>query len=393
MAKAQPNIAPSRTSDGKRLLWRRTLRIAVGLVAVLGLASALGVAEESAPTAAYEIFLLRPDGKPAAGAVLRVMGVERELAPLTADDRGRVRVEGLTAGEPAFFLATSAGNRLKAFVPILVVPEGTQRLEVRLYPPGVVRGEIVDELGQPVQGLAVRLSGWEWLEEPELAGEAVTDELGRFGMSGLVPGAYYSVEANQGSDKDPARTWRSHPFTVLGWDGWYDVGILLPENDKCAERPAGKTAATVCSGPEDEWFDLGSREWHHAVETYDPNLNWAPAPEGAEWIWRAGRPDAAAERYGATVEFRRTFTVPAADQKIVGYLTVGADDYAAIRLNGAWAGQTNQFMGTVGLLIPSELLKPGRNELRLTVRNVPGMMRDFYNPSGVTYRLELIEVE
>jgi len=93
------------------------------------------------------------------------------------------------------------------------------------------------------------------------------------------------------------------------------------------------------------------------------------------------------------VEFRRTFVLPESEKKIVGYLTIGADDYAAIRLNGAWAGQTNEYMKTVGLIIPSELLRAGENELRLTVRNTMGMMRDFYNPTGVAYSLELIEVE
>lgn len=370
----------------------RAVRFVV-LAALVCLVASAGWAEEQQATATYEIFLLLPDGKPAAAAALRVMGGAGEMPALVADDRGRVKVDGLRAGDPAFFLATSADGREKMFLPVLVVPEGTQRVTVRLYPPCFVVGELLDEKGEPVTGVPVRLSGWEWLGEPELEGSARTDAMGRFEIHGLIAGAYYTVSATQTPEEKPIRAWRSTPFTIRGWDGWHDVAILLPEGMECPERPAGKTLLKLVSGAGDEWFDLEARQWRPAVETFDPNRAWAPAPEGAVWVWRAGRPDAMAERHGATVEFRRTFVLPESEKKIVGYLTIGADDYAAIRLNGAWAGQTNEYMRTVGLIIPSELLRAGENELRLTVRNTMGMMRDFYNPTGVAYGLELIEVE
>jgi hypothetical protein len=171
------------------------------------------------------------------------------------------------------------------------------------------------------------------------------------------------------------------------------VGILLPEGEERElERPEGEAADAIASGCDDEWFDLHNREWRPAVETYDPNRAWAPAPEGAMWIWRAGRPDPATERYGATVEFRKLFSVGPSERKEAGYLTIAADDYAAVRLNGQWVGQTNQFMRTVSIVVSSELMRAGENELRFTVRNIPSMRRDFYNPTGVAYRLELIEV-
>jgi len=378
------------------VVWRacrgwRAIPFAV-LATLVCLAASVGSAQAQQATATYEMFLLLPDGKAAAGATLRVMGGETEKPSLVADDRGRVKVEGLAVADPAFFLATSADGRKKMFLPVLVVPEGTQRVTVRLYPPGFVIGELLDDKGGPVAGVPVRLSGWEWLGEPELEGRARTDAMGRFEMHGLIPGAYYTVSATDGSEEKPGRTWRSTPFTIRGWDGWQDVAILLPEGRECPERPSGKTLLKLVSGAGDEWFDLDERQWRPVVETFDPNRAWAPAPEGAVWVWRAVRPDATAERHGATVEFRRTFLLPESEKKIVGYLTIGADDYAAIRMNGAWAGQTNEYMRTVGLIIPSELLRAGENELRLTVRNTMGRMRDFYNPTGVAYGLELIEV-
>jgi len=100
-----------------------------------------------------------------------------------------------------------------------------------------------------------------------------------------------------------------------------------------------------------------------------------------------------AERYGATVEFRRVFTLPKSDRATVGHLTISADDYAAVRLNGKWVGQTNEYMRSVSIIVPAALLRSGENELRFTVRNTPGLIRDFYNPTGVAYSLELIEVQ
>ena len=370
----------------------RAVRFLV-LAALVCLVASAGWAAEQQATATYEMLLLFPDGKPAAEAVLRVMGGEVEMPDLLADDCGRVKVAGLRTGDPAFFLATSADGGKKMFLPVLMVPEGTQRVTLRLYPSCLVVGTLLDDQGQPVAGVPMRLSGWEWLGEPQLEGSARTDEMGRFEIRGLIAGAYYSVSATDGSEEAPGRTWRSNPFRALGWDGWHDVGILLPEGRECPERPRGKTLLRLASGAGDEWFDLDARQWRPAVETFDPNRAWAPAPEGAAWVWRAGRPDAIAERYGATVEFRRTFLLPESEKKIVGYLTIGADDYAAVRLNGKRVGQTNEYMRTVGLIVPSELLRAGENELRLTVRNTTGMMRDFYNPTGVAYSLELIEVE
>ncbi len=366
----------------------------LAMVAVLRLGT-VGFAAEPQSVATYEIIVITSDGKPASDAIMRVMGSEEEFPPVKADDRGRVKIEPLKAGEPAFFFAISANGKEKMFTPVLVVPEGRHRMTMRLYPPGRVSGELLDEVGQPAMAAMVRLSGWEWLQEPQLEGETTTDAQGRFEIGGLIVGAYYTIMAAQGPAEEPARAWRSSPFKLWGWDGYHDVGILLPEgSEPTEERPAGTVVQTVASGTDDEWRESGLKElvWRPAVETYDPNRDWAPAPDGAIWIWRAGRPDAKAEMEGATVEFRRKFIVERS-KGLLGYLTIAADDYAAIRLNGQWVGQTNQYMRTVGIIVPARLLRMGENELQLTVINSPSTMRDFYNPTGVTYLLELIELD
>jgi len=266
-------------------------------------------------------------------------------------------------------------------------------MTLRLYPPGYASGELLDEQGQPARGVDVSLSGWEWLNIAELGGCETTDQWGRFEIPGLIAGAYYRVVATEGPKDSPARTWQSYRFEVLGWDGRHDVGFLLPEgSDPSAERPDGDLIGVVSSGLEDEWFDHKNRVWKPAVETHDPNMGWCPPPEGATWIWRAGRPDAMAEKYGAKVEFRRLFSAPPAEKKFVGYLTIAADDYAAVQLNGHWIGQTNEYMRTVSMVVPPDFFRAEKNELRATVRNKSGTTRDFYNPTGIAYRLELIEI-
>ena len=364
-----------------------TALLVAGLLGfVVGVAFAAGEAQ-----AGYNIHLFLANGGPASRAVVRVMGPDGEMPSVTADDMGRVRVEGLKPGEAAFFLATSADGRESMFEPVLVVPEGLHTLTLRLYPPCSVIGELLDERGGPVLGVAVRVASWDWLEAHSPTAPATTDAKGQFKVSGLIPGAYYTVAAAEVPADAPKRTWSSASFTIFGWDGWYNVGILLPAgSESAAPRPEGTALARIISGTDDEWYDVTDQRWRPAVETYDPNRSWAPPPDSAVWIWRAGRPEPAAEQSGATVEFRKLFTVPPG-KKVVGYLTIGADDYAAIRLNGHWVGQTNQFYRVVTMTVPSDLLRPGENELRITLRNIAMTNRDIYNPTGVTYELELIE--
>lgn len=385
----------AKASAGSRGAARGRLRLdflAALLVAVLGSSVAVARAQE-AGEARCDLFIFLTNGRPAANAVVRVMGAEGERPSLDADEQGRARVEGLKPGDAVFFLATSADGRESAFVPVLVIPRGHRTMTVRLYPLGFVVGELLDEKGDPVDGVTIRLSGWEWLKAPELAGGAETDARGSFRISGLVAGAYYSVAAAQGPSDAPTRTWLSETFRMHGWDGWYNVGILLPEGSELsAPRPDGETLVRVASGPDDKWYDTERGEWQPAVATYDPNRGWTPAPDDATWIWRAGRTDAAAERNGATVEFSRRFTVPEG-KKGIGYLTIGADDYAAIRLNDRWVGQTNQFLRLQSIVLPADAFRAGENELHITLRNIAMTTRDFYNPTGLTYTLDLIEAK
>jgi hypothetical protein len=73
-----------------------------------------------------------------------------------------------------------------------------QRMEdvaVRLYPAGVISGQVVDEDQDPVTGLEVMALRVNWVEGGNrqilAARQTVTDDLGNYRMPDLPPGAYY----------------------------------------------------------------------------------------------------------------------------------------------------------------------------------------------------------
>lgn len=365
--------------------------IAIALLSATAVAAAREGAEAEPATSTYDLTLVRASGERAAGASVRVLGADEELAALVADERGCVTVEDLVAGDPFFLLISSADGRERLFRPSLSPAPGRQERLITLYPPVALRGELRDEEGEPAAGVTVRASSWDRIGDREHT--ATTDGSGRFVLGDLWPGAYYNVAARRGPADNPTETWLAGPHGASGWDGWSNIGILLPEQyERSAPRPSGRLAMEITSDPlHDEWYDLSDRCWRRAIETSDPNLSWCPAPEGSEWIWRAGRPDHIAEEYGAVVEFRRGFALPPSPKGIVGWLEMTADDYAVVRINGTQVALANDYLRPMSFAIPAEVLRAGDNELRVTLRNAAGCGRDEYNPTGFAYRLQLID--
>jgi hypothetical protein len=372
---------------------RASLMPLIALLAAVAL-PAFAAGDESIGQIAYHLTVLGKDGRPAPGALVAVRHAGERRPPQAADESGHLVVEALTPGDAAIFLVASADGSETALEPVFVVPNQDQRLTIPLYPPGRALGVLLDHVGQPVADATAQLSVPEWLGYEE-AGRAVrTDEGGRFEFRNLIPGAYYRVAAYAGAEDTPTTTWRSRGFAVRGWDGVRHIEPLFPEGiESCSPRPEGSTVEQVASGRRDEWFDVHLRVWLPAVETFDPNQAWATAPEGAAWIWRAGRPDPVSERLGAVAEFRRRFVVERAGRELTGYLTILADDYAFVRLNGEWIGMATQYRQPATFVIDPTLLRDGDSELQVTLHNAPGVGRDEYNPTGLAYSLELIETQ
>lgn len=338
-----------------------------------------------------DLSVILEDGKPAAGARIAVFGAGDEDVTLTADPDGHATVENVVPPERMRVFAESADGSQHALVGLEVLDAGVHSRTMVLRPPGRFIGEVLDGEGRPAAGITVDVTPMVSLDGTAEPRTTVTDADGKYEVEGLIRELYYEIVAYRGAKEDPTDLWTVRSTSVPRRSGWFNVDIMLPQDELTMPRPEGRPIAEVVSGTWDEFLDDESGRWLPAVEVIDPYGSWARVGGRARWIWRVGRTSQEEERRGASVEFRRRFNLPEADGEVCGYLTISADDYAAIRLNGKWLGQCAEFLQSRRIAIPSEMLVEGENELRITLRNHKGAAWDWYNPGGVTYRLELIE--
>jgi protocatechuate 3,4-dioxygenase beta subunit len=149
----------------------------------------------------------RPDGRPLSGARVllipaRLEGRSRmtvtgaggayEFA-VPAEDEGEYRVIAGAVGYLEAPFGAPQGERLGQ--PVALHPgDVRERVDVTLLRPAIVVGRVVDEYGDPVDAAAVRALRARFADgRRQLVDAGVlrrTDDLGRFRLSGLRPGAY-----------------------------------------------------------------------------------------------------------------------------------------------------------------------------------------------------------
>jgi protocatechuate 3,4-dioxygenase beta subunit len=91
-------------------------------------------------------------------------------------------------------------NPLTRGEPLLVNPAGvTDHVDVALQRPAVIAGRIVDDLGEPVEGAAVRTAQLRYVngrrQLVDVGAVRRTDDLGRYRLFGLRPGQYAVIAA------------------------------------------------------------------------------------------------------------------------------------------------------------------------------------------------------
>ena len=91
-------------------------------------------------------------------------------------------------------------NPLTRGEPVLVNPGGvTDHVDMALQRPGVIAGRIVDDLGEPVEGAAVRTAQLRYVsgrrQLVDVGAVRRTDDLGRYRLFGLRPGQYAIIAA------------------------------------------------------------------------------------------------------------------------------------------------------------------------------------------------------
>lgn len=112
-----------------------------------------------------------------------IQDVKTGVYQMWAEKVGFVKVEygAAGAGRPGSLLSLEKGKRVSD-------------LEFRLQPHGVITGRVVDEDGEPLVSAIVQALGLRQgrgTQELEVAGSALTNDLGEYRIHGILPGRYY----------------------------------------------------------------------------------------------------------------------------------------------------------------------------------------------------------
>src|SRR3984893_15282885 len=141
------------------------------------------------------------DGTPIRGALVQLSGPTK-ASVLSGNDGGFV-FSKLAAGEFVVtarkqgYFATELGEPLGAVVERVRVDTGARELSLPLIPEGVIHGKIVDEQGEPIEGLDVQARprfGRNSEMNRSADRTATTNEAGEYRIAGLTAGAYYLLE-------------------------------------------------------------------------------------------------------------------------------------------------------------------------------------------------------
>jgi len=150
--------------------------------------------------------ILARSGGALAGAQVQLIGdASRYLPPVRTDTLGRYGFTGLPAGtyrlraRKISYITLEFGQRepqSRREPIVLAANEHRDRTDITLPRTSVIAGRVVDEYGDPVEGVSVRalqihfVAGRRRLSEVPNGSASRTDDLGRYRVSGLLPGQY-----------------------------------------------------------------------------------------------------------------------------------------------------------------------------------------------------------
>ena len=136
-------------------------------------------------------------GEPVIGALVQLSGYETQFSQsdgsfvFTDLPRGQLSV---VARKPGFFNEQDLGRwGQPTFFPQIAVPAKADVI-VKLIPEGIILGRVKNEIGEPLDGVAVRAQRRQVADgrtELQSAGETTTDDEGNFRIAELLPGNYY----------------------------------------------------------------------------------------------------------------------------------------------------------------------------------------------------------
>jgi protocatechuate 3,4-dioxygenase beta subunit len=189
-------------------------------------------------TATIKGLVLDADtGQPLRRAVVALSGrAQREPRSATTDDTGRFEIRELPAGE--YFLSvqksgyarTSLGQRRWNEPARTITLREGETVDVQTLPlqrGGVITGRVVDEVGEPVMDVAVRVMRKTWVRGRQrlvpAGGGQPTNDLGIYRAYGLQPGEYYVSAASRGFGRMFGRDDTAVEYAATYYPGTTDV--------------------------------------------------------------------------------------------------------------------------------------------------------------------------
>lgn len=203
-----------------------------------------GTAADAGATISGRVFD-RGDGPVRAG-IVRAVPLTDGIGQLaaTASD-GRYTFTDLPAGtyrlisERSAYVGLVSGSRtvqipldVGASGPIVTVSRGERRTGVDITLPrgGVITGTVRDDVGEPVEGIAVQAWQSRWTAGGRMFARAPgvfvrrTDDRGRYRLFGLAPGAYYIAVSEDAESEGPAIFYPRSPGAVILYPGSHAIG-------------------------------------------------------------------------------------------------------------------------------------------------------------------------
>ena len=192
--------------------------------------------------------LVLENGQPAAWATVTLLDADPAQKMVVADGEGIADIDLSQLPQPVRFFAESGDRTQQALIAVDLSGGAGEEFTVVLHPLGRATGEVLDERGQGVPGVAVELTPLETLDGKAAMRSGVTDEQGRYDISGLIRDLYYNVYAYQGAKNSPTGTWSSRPFKVAASDGWFNVDVMVPASQPDAARSDGSAGPSEMRG-------------------------------------------------------------------------------------------------------------------------------------------------
>ncbi|HEY2820462.1 MAG TPA: carboxypeptidase regulatory-like domain-containing protein [Candidatus Acidoferrum sp.] len=192
-------------------------------------------------------------GKPIGHALVVLDGNGRSpTRRVISGEDGRFEIEGLReigegnieAHRPGYFsprsIRTNRYSSMGGMQTITVEPGAN--ITIKLTPEGTIAGQVVDESGEPIEGLTVQLifeSALEGKWTPRLQDRATTTEEGRFRFASLASGRYF-VLAGPSEEVASRNSQRGH--TALGYPAVFYGGGRDYSTASAIDLTAGKHA-------------------------------------------------------------------------------------------------------------------------------------------------------